>query len=56
MDFTNKQLDFIVIQMKNCIKECNDLVKKYGWNNEATAGCDNIIELAQSIINEIIIC
>lgn len=56
MDLTHEQLDFIVLQMKNCIKQCNELVKKYGWNDEATAGCDDAIELAQSIIDEIIIC
>lgn len=53
MDFNENQLVFIKTQMRNCIKDCNKLVKKYGWNDEATSGCNDAIELAQSVVDTI---
>ena len=53
MDFSNEQLEFIKIHMELCIKDCHKSIDKYGCNDEATAGCGNAIELAQSIIDKI---
>ena len=55
MDLSKEQLDFIVYHMKKCIKECTNDIEKYGFQDEATAGSDDAIKMAQSIISEIYI-
>ena len=53
MDFTSEQLEFILIQMKRSISDAIKLIDKYDFGDEATAGADDAIELALSVIKTI---
>jgi len=47
--FNEEQKRFIIIQMNRVVESCLKDVDKYGWNDEATAGADDCIEMAEEI-------
>ena len=49
--FDKEQLRFIKVHMERCIEEVNKDVEKYGWNDEATAGAEDALEMAREVIN-----
>lgn len=49
--FTSEELNHIKTAMENQIKKVLEDVHEYGWNDEATAGADDCLDVAHSIVN-----
>lgn len=52
-ELTREQVNFIKNNLALCQKECREDIAKYGYNDEATAGADDAIDMASSIISKL---